>query len=58
MRAESEIKEEIAKVNTAKGNAERKRTRCTKRLAELRKELQECRENEKASAKAAAKADV
>ena len=57
MRAESEIKEEITKVNTAKRNAERKRTRCTKRLAELRKELQECRENEKASANAA-EADV
>lgn len=57
MRTENQIKEEITKVNTAKRNAERKRARCMERLAELRKELQECRENEKASANAA-EADV
>lgn len=41
MRSEKEIIAEVAKVNTARRNAERKRKRCIERLAELKRELEE-----------------
>ena len=44
MRTKKEILTEIKKVSTAKRNAERKRTRCLERLAELEQELAEVKE--------------
>ena len=41
MRTREEINKEIAKVNTAKRNAERKHARCVERLNELKSELRE-----------------
>ena len=41
MRNEKEIEAEMKKVSTAKRNAERKRAKCVKRLAELEEELKE-----------------
>lgn len=41
MREVKEIKIELTKVQTAKRNAERKRTRCVERIKELEREMDE-----------------
>lgn len=46
MRTKEEICNEIAKVKTAKRNAERKNRRCISRLEELEAELKEAEQNE------------